>query len=225
MGTHKERAESPRPPPFDIEAFLDSAGVARKVASYRNREVIYSQGNPCDSVYYIQKGSVKLQVLSRAGKEAIVAMLGPRAFFGEAALTGQPVRLATAVATSASTLLVVEKEEMTRLLHEQPALSDRFIVYVLGWNIQVEAELVDQLFNSSERRLARKLLLLARFGKADGPHRVLPKFSQETLAEMVGTTRSRVNFFMNKFKKLGYVEDSDGGLKINNALLTIVLHD
>jgi CRP-like cAMP-binding protein len=167
---------------------------------------------------------VELRVLSRTGKEAIVAMLGPAAFFGEAVLTGQPVRLATAVATAESALLVIEKQQMLRVLHEEHALSDRFLTYVLARNIRVEADLVDQLFNSSEKRLARVLLLLARYGKRDSPHRVLPKFSQETLAEMVGTTRSRVNFFMNKFKKLGYIE-YNGGLKVNDALLSIVLHD
>ncbi len=225
MSAHKEPVKLPRPPPFDIEAFLDSGGVARKVVEFRSGEVIYSQGGPCDRVFYIQNGGVKLRVLSHAGKEAIVAMLGPHAFFGEGALAGQPVRLATAIATSVSTLLVVQKEQMIRVLHEEHALSDRFLLYVLGWNTRVEADLVDQLFNSSEKRLARRLLLLTRFGKSDGPHRVLPKFSQETLAEMVGTTRPRVNFFMNKFKKLGYIEYNDGGLKINDALLTIVLHD
>jgi CRP/FNR family transcriptional regulator, cyclic AMP receptor protein len=224
MDTHKERLIPPRPPPFDIEAFLDSGGVARKLVECRSGEVIYSQGDLCDRVFYIRSGTVKLGVLSHAGKEAIVAMLGPSAFFGEAALTGQPVHLATATATSASALLVVEKAQMTRLLHEHHALSDRFLAYVLARNIRVEADLVDQLFNSSEKRLARTLLLLARYGKQDAPHHVLPKLSQETLAEMVGTTRSRVNFFMNKFKKLGYIE-YNGGLKINDALLTIVLHD
>ena len=224
MGTHKAPVTPPRPPPFDVEAFLDSGGVARKVVAFRIGEVIYSQGEPCDRVFYIQNGGVKLRVLSRTGKEAIVAMLGPHAFFGEAALTGQPVRLATAIATSPSTLLVVQKEQMIRVLHEEHALSDRFLTYVLARNIRVEADLVDQLFNSSEKRLARTLLLLARYGKRDAPHHVLPKVSQETLAEMVGTTRSRVNYFMNKFKKLGYIE-YNGGLRINDSLLSIVLHD
>ena len=224
MDKHKEPVKPPRPPPFDLEAFLDSGGVARKVVEFRIGEVIYSQGEPCDRVFYIQNGAVKLRVISRTGKEAIVAMLGPHAFFGEAALTGQPLRLATAIATSPSTLLVVQKEQMIRVLHEEHALSDRFLTYVLARNIRVEADLVDQLFNSSEKRLARTLLLLARYGKPDAPHHVLPKVSQETLAEMVGTTRSRVNFFMNKFKKLGYIE-YNGGLRINDSLLSIVLHD
>jgi len=224
MDRHKEPVKPPRPPPFDVEAFLDSGGIAGKVVEYRVGEVIYSQGEPCDRVFYIQSGDVELRVLSHTGKEAIVGMLGPRAFFGEAALAGQPLRLATAIATSPSALLVVHKEQMIRVLHEEHALSDRFITYVLARNIRVEADLVDQMFNSSEKRLARVLLLLARYGKPDAHHRVLPKISQETLAEMVGTTRSRVNFFMNKFRKLGYIE-YNGGLRINDSLLSIVLHD
>jgi len=224
MGHHEERVTLPKPQPFDIHAFLESGGVAGKVVERRREEVIYSQGDPCDSVLYIQRGGVTLRVTSHAGKEAIVAMLGPGDFFGEGALAGQPVRMATAIATSASALLVVEKQQMIRLLHEQHALSDRFLAYMLARNIRVEADLVDQLFNSSEKRLARTLLLLARYGKRDTTHRVLPKMSQETLAEMVGTTRSRVNFFMNKFKKLGFIE-YNGGLRINDSLLSIVLHD
>jgi CRP-like cAMP-binding protein len=224
MATKDQRIRPPHPESFDIQAFLESGGVARRVAEYRSGAVIYSQGDPCDSVLYIQKGGVKLRVISHAGKEAIVAMLGPGDFFGEGALAGQPVRMATAVATSASAILVVEKQQMIHLLHEQQALSDRFLAYVLARNIRVEADLVDQLFNSSEKRLARTLLLLARYGKRDVPHRVLPKISQEMLAEMVGTSRSRVNFFMNKFKKLGFI-DYNGGLKINDSLLSIVLHD
>jgi CRP-like cAMP-binding protein len=209
---------------FDAQAFLDSAGVARKVVEYQAAEVIFSQGDPCESVLYIQTGGVKLSVVSKTGKEAIVAILGPRDFFGEGALAGQPVRMGTATATTASTVLVVEKQPMMQLLHEQHALSDRFIAYVLARNIRIEADLVDQLFNSSEKRLARALLLLARYGKPDKPVRVLPKLSQEMLAEMIGTTRSRVNFFMNKFKKLGFIE-YNGGLKVNDSLLSVVLHD
>jgi len=210
--------------PFDLQAFLESGGVSGRVLKHRTGAVIYSQGDPCDSVFYIQNGDVKLRVISHAGKEAIVGMLGPGDFFGEGALAGQPLRMATAIATSPSAVLVVEKSQMIRLLHEQHALSDRFLAHVLARNTRVEADLVDQLFNSSEKRLARTLLLLARYGKRDIPHRVLPKISQEMLAEMVGTTRSRVNFFMNKFKKLGFIE-YNGGLKINDSLLSIVLHD
>jgi len=224
MSTHGRRTAPPGQPPFDIQAFLESGGVSGRVLVHRSGEVIYSQGDPCDSVLYVQKGAVRLRVISHAGKEATVAMLGPGDFFGEGALAGQPVRMATAIATSASTLLVVEKQQMIRLLHEQHALSDRFLAYVLARNIRVEADLVDQLFNSSEKRLARTLLLLARYGKREVPHRVLPRISQEILAGMVGTTRSRVNFFMNKFKKLGFI-DYNGGLKINDSLLSIVLHD
>lgn len=218
------RINPPKPRPFNIQAFLASAGDARKVVEYQDGDVIFSQGDPSDSVLYIQRGGVKLGVLSKAGKEAIVAMLGVGDFLGEGALAGQPVRMSTAIATGACALLVVEKEQMIRKLHEQRALSDRFLAYLLARNIRVEADLVDQLFNSSEKRLARALLLLARYGKREVPHRVLPKVSQEMLAEMVGTTRSRVNFFMNKFKKLGFI-DYNGGLKINDSLVSVVLHD
>ena len=224
MLKQERRVNPPKERPFDLKAFLASGGVAGKIVERRAGDVVYSQGDPCDSVLYIQQGGVKLRVISYAGKEAIVAMLGPGDFFGEGALAGQPLRMATAITTSASALLVVEKQKMLRLLHEQHALSDRFLAYVLSRNIRVEADLVDQLFNSSERRLARTLLLLARYGKQDIPHRVLPKISQEMLAEMVGTTRSRVNFFMNKFRKLGYIE-YNGDLKIHDSLLAIVLHD
>ena len=224
MSNKEGTVKAPKLEPFDLQAFLESGGISGRVVKHRSGAVIYSQGDPCDSVLYIQQGSVKLRVISHAGKEAVVAMLGPGDFFGEGALAGQPLRMATAIATSASTVLVVEKAQMIRLLHEQHALSDRFLTHVLARNIRVEADLVDQLFNSSEKRLARTLLLLARYGKREIPHRVLPKISQEMLAEMVGTTRSRVNFFMNKFRKLGFIE-YNGGLKVNDSLLSIVLHD
>ena len=191
---------------------------------FRRTAVIFAQGDPCDSVMYIQKGAVRLSVLSHSGKEAIVAMLGPGDFIGEGALAGQPVRMGTATAVATSTVLVLPKQQMTRLLHEEPGFSDRFIQYMLSRNLRIEEDLVDQLFNSSEKRLARTLLLLARYGKEDQPHRVLPKLSQEVLAEMIGTTRSRVNFFMNKFRKLGFIE-YNGGLKINTSLLSVVLHE
>ncbi|HEY3044682.1 MAG TPA: Crp/Fnr family transcriptional regulator [Vicinamibacterales bacterium] len=186
---------------------------------------MFSQGDPCDSVMYLQSGSVQLSVLSHAGKEAVIATLGPGDFLGEGALAGHPIRLETATATTATTVLVVPKRQMIRLLHNQRALSDRFITHMLGRNARLEADLVDQLFNSSEKRLARTLLLLARYGNGGKPLGKLPKVSQETLAEMVGTTRSRVNFFMNKFKKLGFVEYNGGGLKVNPSLLTVVVHD
>ena len=209
---------------FDAQAFLDSAGVARKIVEFRRSETIFAQGDPCDSVLYIQKGGVKLSVLSKTGREAVVAMLGPGDFFGEGCLAGQPVRMGSATAITGSTILQVDKDQMVRLLHKQHALSDRFIAHMLARNIRIEEDLVDQLFNSSEKRLARTLLLLARYGKQDTPERAVPKISQETLAEMVGTTRSRVNFFMNKFKRLGFIEYKDG-LKVHNSLLTVVLHD
>ena len=209
---------------FDVQAFLDAAGVARKVVEYQDRDVVFSQGDPCDAVMYIQEGGVRLSVLSKTGKEAVVAMLGPGDFLGEGALAGQPVRMGTATAVAKSTVLTIDKQRMIRLLHSQPDFSDRFIAYVLARNVRVEADLVDQLFNSSEKRLARALLLLARYGKEEKPHRVLPKISQETFAEMVGTTRSRVNFFMNKFRKLGFIE-YNGELKVNDSLISVVLHD
>jgi len=211
--------------PFDAEAFLSSSGVARRHADYLPATVIFAQGDAADTVLYVQQGSVKLSVLSRAGKEAVVGMLGPGDFFGEGALAGQPFRLATATAMIASRVLVVPKQQMIRLLHQQHTLSDRFIAHMLARNARLEEDLVDQLFNASEKRLARTLLLLARYGKPDGPRRALPKISQEVLAEMVGTTRSRVNFFMNKFRKLGFIDYNSGGVKVHHALLSVVLHD
>jgi CRP/FNR family transcriptional regulator, cyclic AMP receptor protein len=209
---------------FNAQAFLDSAGVTRKIVEFRKAEKIFSQGDPSKNVLYIQKGSVKLSVISETGKEAVVAILGPGEFFGEAYLAGHTVRMGTATAVTPSTVLVIDKGEMIRVLHEQHELSDRFISYMLHRNIRIEEDLVDQLFNSSEKRLARTLLLLARYGKQDQLHGVLPKMSQETLADMIGTTRSRVNFFMNKFRKLGFIK-YNGGLQINNSLLSVVLHD
>ena len=208
---------------FDVERYLEATGPARKVVKYRRGQVVFSQGDPGHDVRYIQSGAVKLSVLSRIGKEAVVAMLAPGDFFGEGALAGQSVRIGTATAIMASSVLAIERDAMTRLLHEEPTFSDRFISYMLTRNMRIEADLVDQLFNSSEKRLARTLLLLARYGQVD-PQRTLPKISQETLAEMIGATRSRVNFFMNKFRKLGLIE-YNGGLKINASLLSIVLHD
>ncbi len=207
----------------DVQAYLDSTGPSRKVVNYRRGEAVYSQGDVSNDVRYLQKGAIKLSVLSRIGKEAVVAMLAPGDFFGEGALTGQSFRIGTATAMTASSVLIVQKEAMIRLLHEEHGFSDHFISYMLTRNLRIEADLVDQLFNSSEKRLARTLLLLARYGEAH-PARVLPKVSQETLAEMIGATRSRVNFFMNKFRKLGFIE-YNGGLKVNTSLLSIVLHD
>ena len=216
--------KSKQKPAFDADAFLRSTGAGKTVVIYQPTQVLFSQGSASDSVLYIQKGAVKLSVQSHGGKEAVVAMLGPGDFLGEEALAGHPVRLAAATAMTATTVLIVPKQQMIHLLHDQHALSDRFITYMLARNIRIEADLVDQLFNSSEKRLARTLLLLARYGKPDQTHRVLPRISQETLAEMIGTTRSRVNFFMNKFKKLGFIE-YNGGLKVNHSLLTVIVHD
>jgi CRP/FNR family transcriptional regulator, cyclic AMP receptor protein len=209
---------------FDAQAFLDSAGLARTVRKFKGAEVIYAQGASAKSVMYLQEGSVKLSVVSGGGKEAVIALLGPGDFFGEGSLSGQPVRMGIATAIIPSTVLVIEKSEMSKMLHEQHALSDRFIEFMLARNIRIEENLIDQLFNSSEKRLARALLLLARYGKEDKPHGVLPSVSQETLAEMIGSTRSRVNFFMNKFRKLGFIK-YNGGLQINTSLLSVVLHD
>jgi CRP/FNR family transcriptional regulator, cyclic AMP receptor protein len=220
----KTRAVAPkRRRPFDAEAYLQSTGPARKVVKHRRGEVVFAQGDPADDVRYVQKGAIKISVLSRIGKEAVVAMLSPGDFFGEGALAGQTVRIETATALAPSSVLVIEREAMVRLLHDQALFADRFLSHMLARNMRIEADLVDQLFNSSEKRLARALLLLARYGQAN-PQRTLPKISQETLAEMIGATRARVNFFMNKFRKLGLIE-YNGGLKVNSSLLTIVLHD
>ena len=209
---------------FDPQVFLDTAGISRKIAEYRRGESIFAQGDAADSVMYVQQGGVKFSVVNGSGKEAVDAMFGPSDFFGEGCMAGQAVRMGTATAITPTTILVMEKNELLRVLHSQHELSDHFIRYMLAHNIRVEEDLVDQLFNSSEKRLARTLLLLARYGKQDQPIRILPKVSQETLASMVGTTRSRVNFFMNKFRKLGFIE-YNGVLKIKRALLSVVLHD
>jgi CRP-like cAMP-binding protein len=212
-------------PPFDVRAYLDAAGVSPRVARFARGSVIFTQGDPARHVFYLQTGTVKLSVLATTGKEAVVALLGPGEFFGEGVLANQPSRISTARAMAAVSMLRIPKGEMIRLLHNQPDFSDRFIAHMLTRNIRIEEDLVDHLFNSSEKRLARALLLLARYGKEEDPmSRTLPKLSQETLAEMIGTTRSRVNFFMNKFRKLGFIE-YNGGLKIHNSLISIVLHD
>ena len=225
------RPTTPQPddvtaPDFNAQAFLDSAGLAKTIVQYGRDEVIFTQGDACEHVLYVQSGGVKLSVLSKTGKEAVVAMLGPGDFFGEGCLAGQPVRMGSATAMTPSAILRVEKAQMVRLLHRQHEMSDRFIAHMLTRNIRIEEDLIDQLFNSSEKRLARTLLLLARYGKEDKPIRTVPRVSQETLAEMVGTTRSRVNFFLNKFKKLGFIEyDGERPIKVNKSLLSVVLHD
>jgi CRP/FNR family cyclic AMP-dependent transcriptional regulator len=211
-------------PAFDLEAFLHSAGVSSRVVRFATGARVYVQGAQANSVFYVRDGGVKLSVLSSAGREAVVAILRPGDFLGEGCLAGQSMRMGTAKAIMQSTLLRIAKRDMVRMLREHSEFSDRFIAHMLTRNIRIEEDLVDQLFNSSEKRLARTLLLLARYGKEDTTQRVLPKLSQETLAEMVGTTRSRVNFFMNKFRKLGLIE-YNGGLRVNSALMSIVLHD
>jgi CRP-like cAMP-binding protein len=213
---------------FNAQAFLDSAGLSKTIVEYHRNEVVFTQGDSSVSVMYVQKGGVKLSVLSKTGREAVVAMLGPGDFFGEGCLAGQTIRIGTATAITPTTVLEITKNQMVKVLHEQHALSDRFIAHMLSRNVRIEQDLIDQLFNSSEKRLARALLLLARYGKQDKPRQVVAKISQETLSEMVGTTRSRVNFFMNKFKKLGFIEyngDLDAGIQINSSLLSVVLHD
>jgi CRP-like cAMP-binding protein len=216
-GAYARRAK----PTFDEDGFLRSGGAGTSVVAYQPGEIVFSQGDASDSVMYLQEGVVKLSVLSRSGREAVVAMLETGAFFGESALAGKPVRYEAATAMTAATVLIIPKDQMSRLLREQRDFSDRFIAHTLSRNIRLEEDVVDRLFNSSEKRLARALLLLADCAKAGKTHRVLPRISQQTLAEMVGTTRPRVNFFMNKFKKLGYIE-CGSGLKVNDSLLTVI---
>ena len=210
---------------FEAQAFLDSTGVARKIVEHQKNATIFTQGDASKYVMYIQKGRVKLSVVNEVGKEAVVAMLGPGDFFGEGCLAGQKVCMGTVTATTPTTVLAIERDEMARVLHGEHEFSDRFIKHMLSRNLRVEADLVDQLFNSTEKRLARTLLLLARYGKEGQPQTVVSKISQETLAEMIGTTRSRVNLFMNKFKKLGFVHNEGGQLHIDSSLLNIVLHE
>ena len=216
--------ETLRSPAFDVRLFLDSTGLGRRVAKFQERETVFSQGDPAKTVMYIQEGGVKASVVNGTGKEAVLAILGPGDFFGEGCLAGQSIRMATATTISPTIVLVIEKNEVIRVLHEQHEFSDRFITYVLARNTRVEEDLIDQLFNSSEKRLARTLLLLARYGAEDQPQKVIPKVSQEMLAEMIGTTRPRVNFFMNKFRKLGFIQ-YDGEIKVNKSLLSVVLHE
>ena len=209
---------------FDPKSFLTKVGAGRTISDYRKNQTIFSQGDPADAVYYIQRGKVKLTVVSKQGKEAVVSILGPEDFFGEGCLAGQQQRMATATTLSESSIVRLEKRAAVRVIHDEPEFSELFLGYVLSRNIRIEEDLVDQLFNSSEKRLARVLLLLANFGKDGKPEKVIPKMSQETLAEIVGTTRSRVSFFMNKFRKLGFV-DYNGGLEVHSSLLNVVLHD
>ncbi|HVB55767.1 MAG TPA: Crp/Fnr family transcriptional regulator [Candidatus Acidoferrales bacterium] len=220
----KPKIKSNRKHAFDVQVFLDSTGTARKIVEYRQSQKIYAQGDSARNILYIQSGEIKLSVVNDIGKEAVVAILAPGDFFGEGCLAGQNVRIGTATAMTPTTLLVIEKQEMIRVLHAEHEFSDRFVSHMLGRNIRIEEDLIDQLFNSSEKRLARTLLLLAHYGKQNQPQKVIAKISQETLAEMVGTTRSRVNFFMNKFKKLSFIR-YNGGLHVDPSLLSIVLHE
>jgi CRP/FNR family cyclic AMP-dependent transcriptional regulator len=210
--------------PFDVKVLLTKANGGKTIVSYRNNANIFVQGEPADAIFYIQKGRVKLTVVSKRGKEAVVALLAEGDFFGEGCLAGQPMRMATAVTLSNCSIMKLEKTGVVHLLHDEPAFSEMFVAHLLSRNIKIEEDLVDQLFNSSEKRLARVLLLLANFGKEGKPEEVIPKMSQETLAEIVGTTRSRVSFFMNRFRKLGFIE-YNGSLKIHSSLLNVILHD
>ena len=212
--------------PFNAGTFLASTRIARSIVAYGRGETIFTQGDAGQDVLYIQSGGVKLSVLSKTGREAIVAMLGPGDFFGEGCLAGQPIRIGSATAITPSMILVVAKGKMVQLLHQQHAMSDRFISHMLSRNIRIEEDLIHQLFDSSEKRLARTLLLLARYGKQDKPRRVVPRLSQDSLARMAGTTRARVNFFLNKFERLGFIEyDGQIPIKVNSSLLSVVLHD
>lgn len=209
---------------FDLEHFLRPIGRSKRVVTYAAGAVVFRQGQACPDVLFVQNGTVKLAVVSRSGREGVVAMLGRGDFFGEGCLAGQTVRIATATAMAPTRVLSVPKDTMIQLLHDEHEFSDRFLVHMLARNIRIEEELIDHLFNSSEKRLARTLLLVARYGKQSEPSRVLPRLSQEVLAGMVGTTRARVSFFMNKFRRLGFIE-YNGGLTIHNSLLSVVLHD
>jgi len=220
----KKRHPSLDPKMFDPKAFLATIGQGRRLLEFRKKENIFVQGEPSSAVFYLQKGRVRLTVVSQQGKEAIIGLLGPGDFFGEGCIAGQPLRMATALAMSDCSVVRIEKKAMMQVLHQQHEFSDLFVAYLLSRNIRYEEDLVDQLFNSSEKRLARILLLLARFGKEGKPEPVIPAITQETLAEMVGTTRSRVNFFMNRFRKLGFIE-YNGALEVHSSLLSVVLHD
>jgi CRP/FNR family cyclic AMP-dependent transcriptional regulator len=211
-------------PPFDPKAFLAKANGGRTISKYRKNQIVFSQGDLADSVFYIRNGQVKLTVISELGKEAVVAVLGSDEFCGEGCLTGQPRRIATATAMTDCEIMRLEKAAIARVLHDEPAFSEMFVSHLLARTIRVEADLVDQLFNSSEKRLARALLLLANFGKEGRPETVIAKVSQETLAEMIGTTRSRVSHFMNKFRELGFIK-YNGKLEVHSSLLNVVLHD
>ena len=215
---------SKHPPPLNLQTFLSQIGSGKTNLTSPKQRILFSQGEEAEAVFYIQAGKVKLSVVSQQGKEAVIAMLEPGAFFGEGCLAGQQVYMATATAEEDSTLIRIDKQTMIRVLHDNPDFSALFMEYLLTRNIRIQEDLVDQLFNSSEKRLARLLLLMAHFGKEGKPEAVIAKISQETLAEMIGTTRSRVSFFLNKFRKLGFI-DYNGGLHVHSSLLNVVLHD
>ena len=209
---------------FDVGQYLATSGLQKKLANYRKGETIFSQGQKSDSALYLQSGAVKIGVTSSTGKDAVVALLRPGDFFGEGCIAGQPLRVSTATAMETTSALVIQKAEMVRVIHEEPEFSDRFVAHMLKRNVRIEEDLVDQLFNSSEKRLARALLLAARYGNDQKPLEIVASISQETLAEMVGTTRSRVSYFMNKFRKLGFIK-YNGGIQVNDSLLRVILHD
>ncbi|MEA2328953.1 MAG: family transcriptional regulator, cyclic receptor protein [Thermoanaerobaculia bacterium] len=221
----KRLPRSRKPAPFDPEAFLEETGVGKTIVDLKKNQVLFSQGDEADAVFYLQKGTIKLTVVSQRGKEATVALLQPGNFVGEACVAAaEPIRTLTAIALTRCTLMRIKRTEMVRVLHEEHAFADVFVSFLLARNVRIQADLVDQLFNSSEKRLARILLLLANFGKEGKPETVVPKISQEVLAEMIGTTRSRVNFFMNRFRKLGFIE-YNGKLEVHSSLLNVILHD
>jgi CRP-like cAMP-binding protein len=213
--------------PFGVQQYLSNAGVSRRLAKFKKGQVIFSQDDPCDDVLYVQSGNAKLTIVNPQGKEAVLAIVGPGDFVGEGCIIGNPVRMATATAIAPLNAMSIEKKEMMRVLHDEQEFAGKFINYMLERNLKTEADLVDQLFNSSEKRLARALLILARYGKEGEPEKIVAKISQEILAELVGTTRSRVNFFMNKFRKLGFIHYNSGlrGLQVHSSLLNVVLHD
>lgn len=210
---------------FNIQEYLSNAGISRRIEKFKNKQVIFSQDDACDDVLYIQSGNAKLTIVNPQGKEAVLAIVGPGEFLGEGCIIGNPVRMATATAIGPLHAMSIEKIEIMRVLHDEPEFAGKFITYMLERNLKTEADLVDQLFNSTEKRLARALLILARYGKEYEPETMVPKISQETLAELVGTTRSRVNFFMNKFRRLGFVNYNGGGMQVHSSLLNVVLHD
>jgi CRP/FNR family cyclic AMP-dependent transcriptional regulator len=211
-------------PTFHVGRYLATSGVKKKLAQYRPAQIIFSQGDKCDAVYYLQSGAIKISITSPTGKEAVIALLTPGDFFGEGCIAGQPLRVSTATATEPTIVLVIQKAEMVRVIHEEHEFSDRFVAHMLKRNVRIEEDLTDQLFNSSEKRLARALLLVARYGNNEKPLHIVAPISQQTLAGMVGTTRGRVSFFMNKFRKLGFIK-YNGGIQINDSLLRVILHD